>query len=730
LSSGSLPPGGKCRWHAVPGDSFDGRAEILAVFSAAGGGISATSAGRRTITAWKLKRPPRALGETPMGSYKQANRPLQVTTPLGTDVLLLVGLNGEEALSRLFHFNLDLLAEKKDDVAFDRLLGQKITAQVALPEKGKYRYFNGICNRVSQSEQDDDFIVYHMEIVPQFWLLTHRAQSRIFQHMSVPDILKKVLDGVDVSYSLQGTFEKRDFCVQYRETDFNFASRLMEEEGIYYFFKHENGSHKMMVANTPQSHADLGNIKYETMAGGKKPDDRIHDWQKVQELRSGKVTLWDHSFELPHKHLECDKTIQESAAVGKVTHKLKVGGNDKLEIYDFPGEYAQRFDGIDRSGGEQPSDLQKIFQDNKRTVEIRMQEEAAHSLTIRGNGNCRQLCSGHKFALEKHFNADGQYVLTSVQHSAGMPGAYRTDSDDFFYHNSFTCIPTAVPFRPARLTPKPFVQGTQSAVVVGPSGEEIFTDKYGRVKVQFHWDRQGKNDGDSSCWIRVGTYWAGKQWGAIHIPRIGQEVIVAFQEGDPDQPIIVGSVYNADMMPPYKLPDNKTQSGIKTRSTLKGGTDNFNELRFEDKKGSEDIYFHAEKDFHRVVENNDDLKVGNDQTIQIKNNRTETVKEGNEKVTIEKGNRNVQIDMGNDALLIKMGNETTKLDLGKSETEAMQSIELKVGQSSVLIDQMGVHIKGMMIDVDGQVMTKLNGLMTQVSASAMLTVKGGVTMIG
>jgi type VI secretion system secreted protein VgrG len=665
-----------------------------------------------------------------MGSYKQANRPLQVTTPLGTDVLLLVGLHGEEALSRLFHFNLDLLAEKKEDIAFDRLLGQKVTAQVALPEKGKYRYFNGICNRVSQSEQDDDFIVYHLEIVPQFWLLTHRAQSRIFQHLSVPDILKKVLDGVDVSYSLQGTFEKRDFCVQYRETDFNFASRLMEEEGIYYFFKHENGSHKMMVANTPQSHADLGNIKYETMAGGKKPDDRIHDWQKVQELRSGKVTLWDHSFELPHKHLECDKTIQESAAVGKVTHKLKVGGNDKLEIYDFPGEYAQRFDGIDRSGGEQPSDLQKIFQDNKRTVEIRMQEEAAHSLTIRGNGNCRQLCSGHKFTLEKHFNADGQYVLTSVQHSAGMPGAYRTDSDDFFYHNSFSCIPTAVPFRPARLTPKPFVQGTQSAVVVGPSGEEIFTDKYGRVKVQFHWDRQGKNDGDSSCWIRVGTYWAGKQWGAIHIPRIGQEVIVAFQEGDPDQPIIVGSVYNADMMPPYKLPDNKTQSGIKTRSTLKGGTDNFNELRFEDKKGSEDIYFHAEKDFHRVVENNDDLKVGNDQTIEIKNNRTETVKEGNEKVTIEKGNRNVQIDMGNDALLIKMGNETTKLDLGKSETEAMQSIELKVGQSSVMIDQLGVHIKGMMIDVDGQVMTKLNGLTTQVSASAILTVKGGVTMIG
>jgi type VI secretion system secreted protein VgrG len=535
---------------------------------------------------------------------------------------------------------------------------------------------------------------------------------------------------LDVSFDIKGTFEKRDYCVQYRETDFNFASRLMEEEGIFYFFKHENGSHKMMVANTPSAHADLGKFTYENMTGGTRPDDRIFDWQKTQEMRSGKYTLWDHTFELPHKHLETDKTIQESVTVGKVDHKLKVGGNDKLEIFDSPGEFAQRFDGVDRGGGDQASELQKIFQDNKRTVEVRMQEEAVGSLVINGSGNVRQLAAGGKFSLEKHFNADGQYVLTSVQHHASTAGAFRSGGDEFHFQSSFSCIPAALPFRPARLTPRPFVQGTQSAVVVGPSNEEIFTDKYSRVKVQFHWDREGKNDGGSSCWVRVGTSWAGKQWGAISIPRNGQEVIVAFQEGDPDQPIIVGSVFNAEMMPPYKLPDNKTQSGIKTRSTLKGGPENFNELRFEDKKGSEDIYLHAEKDFHRFVEHDDDLKVGNDQTIEIKKNRTETVKEGNEKVTVEKGNRDVQIAMGNDALMIKMGNQTTKLDLGKSETEAMQSIELKVGQSSIKVDQMGVTIKGMMINVEGQVMTNIKGLMTQVSADAILTVKGGVTMIG
>jgi type VI secretion system secreted protein VgrG len=297
------------------------------------------------------------------------------------------------------------------------------------------------------------------------------------------------------------------------------------------------------------------------------------------------------------------------------------------------------------------------------------------------------------------------------------------------YSNVFTCMPFALPFRPLCSTPEPFVHGSHTATVVGPAGEEIFTDKYSRVKVQFHWDRQGKNDADSSCWVRVGTPWAGKQWGMIHIPRIGQEVIVDFLEGDPDQPIIVGSVYNAEQMPPYKLPDNKTQSGIKSRSSLHGGADDFNELRLEDKKGSEDIYFHAQKDFHRMVENDDDLKVGHDQTIEIKNDRTETVKEGNEKVTVEKGNRDVKISMGNDTLKISMGNQQTNIDLGKSETEAMQSIELIVGQSSVKLDQTGVTIKGMMITIEGQIQVQVKGMMTQIQGTAMLQEQGVIIMI-
>lgn len=709
-------------------------------------------------------------------TYSQAQRPLLVKTPLGKDDLLLVGFSGHEAISQLFSFRLELLAKNQTQIAFDKLLGQKINVQLGLPG-GKFRYFGGICNRFSQGARGPEFTSYSLEMAPQLWLLTRRAQSRIFQQKAVPDILKKVFDGLDVSYELQGSFPPRDYCVQYRETDFNFACRLMEEEGIYYFFKHTADGHKMVLANTPQSHADMpekNTVIFETVDSGHlRDEDRIYEWEKAQELRSGKYLLWDHSFELPHKHLEADKSIPESVSVGKVTHKLKVGGNDKLELYDYPGEYAQRFDGIDPGGGDRAADVQKIFQDNKRTVEIRMQEEALPSLLVHAAGGCRQWTSGYKFNLQRHFDADGQYVVTSVQHSARLPAHYRSgDGQGFRYHNSFTCIPSALTYRPPRTTPKPVIHGTQTAVVVGPSGEEIFTDKYGRVKVQFHWDREGKNDANSSCWVRVGSIWAGKQWGAVHIPRVGQEVLVAFQEGDPDQPIIMGSVYNADQMPPYALPGNKTQSGIKSRSSLKGGTDNFNELRFEDKKGSEEVYFHAEKDFDRVVENNDTLKVGSSkaddgsQTIDIYKDRTETVQTGNELVTIKQGtrtinvntgddthnvkqgnrtvnvdqgndthnikqgNRAVVISMGNDSLAIKMGNQTTKLDLGASNTEAMQSITLKVGQNSITIDQMGVTIKGMMVTVEGQVQTQIKGLMTQIQGSAMTQIQGGITMIG
>jgi type VI secretion system secreted protein VgrG len=360
-----------------------------------------------------------------------------------------VGFTGHEAVSQLFTFQLDLLAENQRQVPFEKLLGQMITVELELPA-GQRRRFHGLVSRVSQGERDFSFTSYRVEMVPQLWLLTNKAQSRIFQHLTVPEILLKVLEGLDVHPEIQGKFHPREYCVQYRETDFNFASRLMEEEGIFYFFRHTERGHTLVLANTPQSHPPVGGsaeVLFDELEGGLRDEDRVLRWEKVQELSPGKYTLFDHSFELPHKHLEADKTILPSVPVGQVTHPLRVGGNERLEIYDYPGGYAKRFDGVNRGGGDQPAELTKVFEDNHRTVGLRMEQEAARGLVIFGSGNCRHFASGHRFRLARHFNADGPYMLTSVTHSA-RAGPDRSDGTGFRYQNNFTCLPLALPYRP------------------------------------------------------------------------------------------------------------------------------------------------------------------------------------------------------------------------------------------------------------------------------------------
>jgi type VI secretion system secreted protein VgrG len=581
-----------------------------------------------------------------MPTYVQADLPLAVATPLGKDALLLVGFSGHEAISQLFHFQLDLLAENKTDVRFDRLLGQGVTVSLGLGQ-GKKRFFQGICRRITQGHRDPFFTEYSMEVVPPFWLLSRRVQSRIFQHLTVVDILKKVLAGLDVAYEVLGTFHPRDFCVQYQESDFHFASRLMEEEGIYYFFKHTADGHKMVLANTPQSHPDMpeqSQVIFEAVQGGLREEFRVLEWQKAQELRSGKYTLWDHCFELPHKHLEAQQAILDAVPVGTVTHKLKVAGNEKLEIYHYPGAYAQRFDGVARGGAPRPAELEKIYEDNQRTVTIRMQEEAAAGLVIQGAGNCRQFVSGHKFTLARHFNADGPYLLAGLEHSAKLAGDYRSGGKTTFrYSNRFTCLPLALPFRPPRTTPRPRVQGTQTAVVVGAPGEEIFTDKYSRVKVQFHWDREGKNNVDSSCWIRVASNWAGKGWGFLQVPRVGQEVIVDFLEGDPDNPIVIGSVFNAEQMPAMNLPGERMVSGLKSSTTPGGG--GYNGLIFNDAKNNEMITLHGQKDMTTTIENDETILVKNDRTITVSGKHTETI-EKDTAIQITTGNLNYDVASG------------------------------------------------------------------------------------
>jgi type VI secretion system secreted protein VgrG len=550
--------------------------------------------------------------------YTQANRALQITTPLGADELLITGLDGREALSELFHFELELLAENRQEIAFDKLLGQKAVVSLDTGD-GKKRYFAGIISQFSQGKRDAEMTRYKAEFVPQLWLLTLRRQSRIFQHLSVPDILKQVLTGLNVTYEITGTFQPRNYCVQYRESDFDFASRLMEEEGIYYYFRHDADGHTLVLGNSSLSSREVspGKVIFEESTSQTQSPAGITVWNKTQQVRPSKYTLWDHTFQLPQHNLEASRTIAEGQAVGKVTHKLKLPATDALEVYDYPGAYAQRFDGIGPSGAERPADVQKIFEDNVRTAKIRMEQEAVPGLFVRGVSDCRQFMSGHKFTLSRHFNGDGAYLLTGVEHSARTADDYRSGSTGTFqYQNRFTCIPAEVPFRPQQVTPKPVITGMQTALVVGMPGETLFCDKYGRVKVQFFWDRQGKKNADSSCWVRVGQTSAGQGFGTVNLPRIGHEVMVAFLEGDPDRPIIAGVVYNADNMPPYKLPDHRTYSGQVHRSHG-GVAKNASEIRFQNDLGSELLVMHAETDALQQVENNHLVQVGNIQRQEV-----------------------------------------------------------------------------------------------------------------
>jgi len=532
-----------------------------------------------------------------MAIYSQFDRPLRVKTPLGDDAVLPVGFAGTEGLSQLFSFDLELLAPRYTDVDFSKILGQSVTVELYGP-LGETRYFNGIVRSFEEGMRDNEFTSYKALIVPQMWLTTQRFRSRIFQQKSVPEILGTVFEGLTTSVELSGTYRPRNYCVQYQETDFDFASRLMEEEGIFYYFRHEQDKHTLVITDGPYQLKDLPDIStvlFDPLEGGLRETACIFAWHKRQELCASQITLWDHHFELPRKNLEAVATIQPTVQVGQVTHKLP--GTDKtLEVYEFPGRYAQRYDGIDPGGGQRTADLQNIYTDNMQTAKVAIEAQAAHSLHISGQSNIATMCPGLKFTLERHPNADGKYLLVQVEHRAELPSSYRSDSNatGFQYENRFTCLPEALPYRPRRVTPRPRIAGLQTATVVGPSGEHLFLDHYGRVKVQFHWDREGKSDGNSSCWLRVAQPWAGQGWGAFFWPRIGHEVLVSFLEGDPDRPVVVGSVYNAHNMPPLEMPKLASACGFKSCSVGGDPSKNFNCVVFYDSPGDEHVHIHSE----------------------------------------------------------------------------------------------------------------------------------------
>lgn len=593
----------------------------------------------------------------------QQDRRLQLTTPLGEDVLLITSFYGDEELSKTFSYNLEL-ASTDGKIAFDDIIGQSVTVKVEAEVVGT-RVFNGFVSEFVQLEAENQLARYRAVVVPWLWFLTRVSDCRIFQGKTIPEILEAVFQSRNFSqYELRltGSYKPLENCVQYRETDFNFVSRLMEQEGICYYFVHKDGEHTMILADAPSAHdpcPEAESVKYY-------PWDRGHDfagirsWVRESRVTPGAFAHNDFDFKSPGKKLLSDASDP------------KPHDHSDYEIYDYPGEYVERGVG-----------------DNYSTV--RIQELQSRHHVLRGEADIAGLLAGHQFKLEEAYRDDdnGKYLLTRVQHEIhSNPFGSQGALGQRFYQCRLTAIPAAVEFRPLRETPKPLITGPQTAIVTGPAGDEIYTDQYARVKVHFHWDRHDESDEKSSCWTRVSQYWAGKQWGAIHIPRIGQEVVVEFLDGDPDRPIITGRVYNGYNPPPYDLPANKTQSGVKSRSSLGGSTANFNEIRMEDKKGSEQLYIHAEKNQDNIVENNETTFVGNDrtedvghdETISIGNDRTETVGK-NETITIgvnrtEAVGSNEVISIGANRTETVGSNET--ITIGSNISHTVGASETKV----------------------------------------------------
>jgi len=538
-------------------------------------------------------------------NYTQDHRVLVLDTPLGKDVLLLQELRGYEGISRLFSYELEVLAYDNNSISFEDIVGQKVSITIHLPD-GTPRYISGYVSRFTQGDTDDRlFTHYFLQVVPWLWFLTRQQDCRIFQNLAVNDIISQVFnlfDFKDFRLSLKNTYPQLEYCVQYRETSFNFVSRLMEKFGIFYYFDHSTqGKHTMVLADQSSTlPACVGSpFSHSLQVGGLTDPETISGWNVGQEVQTGKYTVTDYNFTTPSTSLLAnDPTV------------VNLSASQPLELFDYPGLHTTKDQG-------------------DTVAKVRMQEEEAAYMVVAGSGNCRGLASGYSFELKNHYRGDQNtnYVVTEVRHLASAGESYTTVAGEEAetYSNQFRCIPASVPYRPPRITPRPFVQGPQPALVVGKAGEEIWVDKYGRVIVQFYWDRLGARNENSSCWIRTSQPWAGQNWGAMWIPRIGQEVLVSFLEGDPDRPVITGRVYNADQMPPYTLPDYQTRSTFMSRSSKGGGTSNYNELRFEDLKGQEQIFMNAEMDMDLRVEKDSREFIGANRHLIVTTNQVEQI---------------------------------------------------------------------------------------------------------
>jgi type VI secretion system secreted protein VgrG len=622
-------------------------------------------------------------------------KPMRLTTPLGERKLRFRRMVAREELGRLFEFDVHAVADQADIKMAD-LLGKPASVSLQLPDE-TLRHFHGLVCAMGVEGALEDGVDYRLVLRPWLWLLTRRSDNRIFQDMTVVDIAKEVFKpfGADYQFELSGSLPTHEYCVQYRETDFDFVSRLFEREGLYYYFLHEAGKHTLVVVNAPGAHKTCPGghkFRYRFSADRALDEEPITQWSSQRELQSGKWTLNDHNFETP-------KTSLLKSAVSSIPK-----ATDKLEVYDYPGPYRKPADG-------------------ERYAKLRNEMTDARHTRVDGGGSMRTLACGYRFELAEHPDKaeNGPHLTLATEIEMGF-GGYESGAGDDYFRCRFTAAPAGVPFRPECLTPKSVVRGPHTATVVGPSGDEIYVDKYGRVKVQFHWDRLGKDDADSSCFVRVSQPSAGKGWGMVWLPRIGQEVVIDFLEGDPDRPLITGRVYNAESMPPYALPDHKTVSTLKSRSSKGGGAEDFNELRFEDEKGKEYVLMQAQKDRLELVKDSLRSEIRKNEDRTVKGNRRELI-EGEHHLQVKKDVKHqidakLNLEVAKDILVktggqhsLKAAQDITAESGTAFSVKAGTDMHAKVGKNLGMDAGMNVHIKG--------------GLNVVIEAGMTMTLKAG-----
>ncbi len=644
------------------------------------------------------------------GAAGQIDTLLSMTTPLGPDdVLHPIGLRATEAISAPFAFTVTMVSTRPT-IDADSLLYLPVCITLRRPPATD-RHFHGIVRHLAAvGLPSRDHWTYVAEIVPRMWFMGQTADCRIFQQKTVGDILHTLFseNGVtDVKFKIYGDKPVREYVTQFNETDLDFASRLMEEAGYFYFFEHTASAHTIVVTDRNQAFTALDQPTHHVVNAGTNAE-VLNGWHKLNATAHGKVTLLDYDPEKP-----------STLPSGQDSTTVKTSGASLRDVFSWPARTLKT-------------------EEASRIARLRIEAAEAFAGLFEGTGYDQAFLPGGKFTISRDpFDElrNTEYVIRSVAHQA-HDETWLTGGGEPSYSNSFTAAPSRVPWRQPLATPRPIMAGIYAAVVLGNSGEEIHSERLARVKVRFFWDHRSDATADQACWVRVMQPWSGNSWGWQHLPRVGTEVAVAFMNGDPDGPVIVGGFYNGDMRPVFPVPDEQTKSGIRTRSTTQGGTPDFSEFSFNDKKGSELVFLHAQKDLTTEVEHDQTLKVDNCRIVTIK--QDETVDIGNNQSIKVKANRTVEITQGDDTLAVKAGNLThtvlqdyaVKSNTGNVTIEALQSIVLKVGEtSSIKIDPMGVTINGMVVKVQGQMSLQLQGLMSQLGGDAMLTLKGGIMML-